>query len=84
VLVEDITDRPDSVGKKRVQKQQRQAHLLWDRKRKTPDSMEITLPYLPDAVITMDDMLGKVPKLRYVDHDVHDVAKFPELAEENY
>jgi hypothetical protein len=53
-------------------------------KRKTPDSMEITLPFLPDAVITVDDMLGKVPKMRYVDHDVCDVTKFPELAEENY
>jgi hypothetical protein len=46
--------------------------------------MDITLPYLPDAVITVDDMLGKVPKLRYADHDVRDVAKFPELAEETY
>jgi hypothetical protein len=42
--------------------------------------MDITLPYLLDAVITVDDMLGKVPKLRYVDHDVCDAAKFPELA----
>jgi hypothetical protein len=53
-------------------------------KRKDQDSMNITLPYLPDAVIVVDDMLGKVPKLRYVDHDVRDADKFPELAEETY
>jgi hypothetical protein len=46
--------------------------------------MEITLPYLPDAIIIVDDMLVKVPKIRYVDHDVRDAAKFPELAKENY
>jgi hypothetical protein len=46
--------------------------------------MEITLPFLPDAVPTVDDMLGKVPRLRYADHDVCDMAKFPELSEENY
>jgi hypothetical protein len=46
--------------------------------------MEITLPFIPDVVPTVNDMLGKVPKLRYAYHDVHDMAKFPELAEENY
>jgi hypothetical protein len=46
--------------------------------------MDVTLPYLPDAVIIVDDMLGKVPKLRYTDHDVRDVAKFPDLAEDTY
>jgi hypothetical protein len=46
--------------------------------------MEIQLPYLPDAVITIDDILGKVPNLRCTDHDVRDAAKFPELAKENY
>ena len=46
--------------------------------------MDITLPYLPDAMVTIDDMLRKVPKLRYSDHDVRDVAKFPDLAEETY
>jgi hypothetical protein len=72
------------LGKKRAQKKQRQARLLVGKKRKTPNSMEITLPFLPDAVPTVDDMLGKVPKLRYADHDVRDMIKFPELAEENY
>jgi len=42
-------------------------------KRKAPYTMDATLSYLLDAVITMDDMMGKVPKLRYADHDVRDV-----------
>jgi hypothetical protein len=46
--------------------------------------MEITLPFLLDTVIIVDDMLVKVPKLRYIDHDVHDVTKFLELAMDNY
>jgi hypothetical protein len=54
------------------------------KKRKTLDIMEITLPFLPDVVPTLNDMLAKVPKLRYVDHDMHDTIKFPELAEEKY
>jgi hypothetical protein len=46
--------------------------------------MDITLPYLPDAVITMDYIMGKVPKLRYFDHDVRDATKFPYLLKESY
>jgi hypothetical protein len=46
--------------------------------------MNITLPYLLDAIVTVDDMLGKVPKLRYSDHDVCDAAKFQYLDEETY
>jgi hypothetical protein len=46
--------------------------------------MDITLPYLQEAFIMVDDMLGKVPKIRYTDHDVRDVAKFLELVEESY
>jgi hypothetical protein len=46
--------------------------------------MDITLPYLPYAVVTVYDILGKVPKLRYVDHDVHDAAKFLDLTKETY
>jgi hypothetical protein len=46
--------------------------------------MDITLLYLPDAVIIVDDMMGKVSKLRYADHDVHDAEKFLELAKESY
>jgi hypothetical protein len=32
----------------------------------------------------VEDMLGKVPKLRYYDHDVRDATKFPDLEEETY
>jgi len=46
--------------------------------------MDITLPFLPDAVSTVDDMMGKVPKLRYAGHDVSDATKFLELVEDNY
>jgi hypothetical protein len=46
--------------------------------------MEVTLPYLLDVVITIEDILGKVPRLRYVDHDVRDAAKFQDLDEDTY
>jgi hypothetical protein len=46
--------------------------------------MDITLPYLSYAVIIVDDMLGKVPKLKYLDHDVRDMTKFPYLDKESY
>jgi hypothetical protein len=46
--------------------------------------MDIALPYLLDEVITVDDMLGNIPKLRYSDHDVRDVTKFIDFAEESY
>jgi hypothetical protein len=48
------------------------------------DATDITLPYLPDTVVTMDDILGKVLKLRYSDHDVCDATKFPYFFEESY
>jgi hypothetical protein len=35
-------------------------------------------------VVTVDDMLGKVPKLGYSDHDLCDVTKFPDFPEETY
>jgi hypothetical protein len=47
-------------------------------------AMDITLPYLPNTMVTMDDMLEKVLKLSYSDHDVCDATKFPYLAEETY
>jgi hypothetical protein len=84
VLVEDITDQPESVGEEEGTEAAEAGTSVAGKKRKTPDSMEITLPFLPDVVPTVDDMLGKVPKLRYVDHDMRDMAKFPELVEENY
>jgi len=44
--------------------------------------MDITLPYLPDEVIIVDDMLGKVPKHRYTNHVVCDAEKFPDMYKE--
>ena len=48
------------------------------------DATNITLPYLQDAVVTVDDMLGKVPKLRYSYNYVRDATKFPDLSKETY
>jgi hypothetical protein len=42
------------------------------------------LPHIPDVVVAVEDMLGKVEKLKYVDHDVTDTTKFPDLAQEIY
>jgi hypothetical protein len=46
--------------------------------------MDITASYLADIVITVDDMLGKEPTLRYAHHDVRDAAKFLDLVGETY
>jgi hypothetical protein len=35
-------------------------------------------------VVIVDDILKKVPKLRYSDHDVCDVTKFPDFSKETY
>jgi hypothetical protein len=51
---------------------------------KVQDAMDVTLPYLPDTIINVDDMLGKVSKLKYSDQDVCDVTKFLDLAEDSY
>jgi hypothetical protein len=42
------------------------------------------VPHIPDLVIVVEYMLGFVPKLRYTDHDVTEVAKFPKLAQDVY
>jgi len=46
--------------------------------------MNITLSYLRDIVVTVDDMLGKVPKLRYSYNYVCDATKFLDLSKETY
>jgi hypothetical protein len=84
VLVKDITDQPESSGEEEGIEAIGEDTSVAGHKIKTLDNMEITLPFIPDIVPTVNDMLGKVPKLRYADHDVHDMAKFPELVEENY
>jgi hypothetical protein len=48
----------------------------------TQQQVELSVPHIPDSVIVVEDMLGFVPKLRYTDHDVTEVEKFPELAQE--
>jgi hypothetical protein len=53
-------------------------------KRKAPSVVEITLPHLPDVVVVVEDMLGKVPKLKYADHDITDTKKFPDFVQEVY
>jgi hypothetical protein len=77
VLVEDITDWSESAGEEEGTEAAEADTSTAGKKRKTPDNMEIILPFLPDTVPTIDDMLGKVPRLRYADHDVRYMAKFP-------
>jgi hypothetical protein len=48
------------------------------------DTTKITLPYLPNIVVTMEYMLRKVPQPRYSGHDVRDARKFLDLAKEAY
>jgi hypothetical protein len=44
----------------------------------------LVMPDIPDGVIIDEDMLGKVSQLKYVDHDITDTTKFPELAPSEY
>jgi hypothetical protein len=45
-------------------------------KRKAPSAVEITLPHLPDVVVEVEYMLGKVLKIKYVNHDITNKMKF--------
>ena len=36
-------------------------------------------PPIPEGVIVEGDMLGMIPALKYVDHEIKDEKKFPEL-----
>ena len=76
-MVEDITDRLDSEREAKDAETIEVGPFAIGLKRKAQDAIDITLPYLPDAVVTVEGMLRKVPKLRYSDHDVCDVTKFP-------
>jgi hypothetical protein len=84
VLVEDITGQQEIEGEEEeeVEDEAAEENLVVGQKRKAPSAVEITLPYLPDVVVAVEDMLGKVPKLKYADHDVTDTMKFPDLAQE--
>jgi hypothetical protein len=44
----------------------------------------LVMPGIPDGVIINEDMLGKVPQLKYVDHNITYTTKFPELAPSKY
>jgi len=59
-------------------------NLVTGQKRKAPSVVEITLPHLPNIVVAVEDMLGKVPKLKYADHDIIDTTKFPKFSQESY
>jgi hypothetical protein len=39
---------------------------------------------VPDGVSSDEDMLGKISSLKFMDHDITDAQKFPELAREKY
>jgi hypothetical protein len=86
VLVEDITGQQEIEGEEEeeVEDEVAEENPVVGQKRKAPGIVEITLPYLPDVVVAVEDMLGKVPKLKYADHDVTDTTKFPDLAQEIY
>jgi hypothetical protein len=49
----------------------------------TQKNVKFLFPQIPESVIVVEDMLGFVPKLKYVDHDVTEVTKFMELAQNN-
>jgi hypothetical protein len=65
VLVEDITNRLEFERKEEDADLAEVDTSIMGKKRKVQDAMDITLPYLPNTMIIVDDMLGKVPKLRY-------------------
>jgi hypothetical protein len=91
-LVEDITGQQETEGEEEeeVEEELAEENPAVGQKRKTPGapskqtSVEIMLPHIPDVVIVVEDMLGKVEKLKYADHDVTDTTKFPDLVQEIY
>jgi hypothetical protein len=45
---------------------------------------DMVTPVIPPGVTVEGDMLGAIGNLRYSDHDLEDLKKFPELAPHNY
>jgi hypothetical protein len=45
---------------------------------------ELVEPEIPPGVIIEGDMLGTIGNLKYADHDLEDVKKFPELEIDKY
>jgi hypothetical protein len=71
VLVEDIKNQSDSKGDEEYTTETVvKGHPIIGQKIKVEDTIDITLPYILDVVVIVEDMLKKVPKLRYSDHDV--------------
>jgi hypothetical protein len=48
------------------------------------DATTIVLPHIPEGVQATPNLLGCMERLRYSDHDVADVDKFPEFARQVY
>jgi hypothetical protein len=46
--------------------------------------LTLSLSQIPEGVKVVGDMLGCVNKLKYVDHDVADMGKFPEFVQQVY
>jgi hypothetical protein len=44
----------------------------------------LVTPNIPNQVIIDEDILGKVPHIKYVDHDITYIAKFHKLASSEY
>jgi hypothetical protein len=42
------------------------------------------MPKIPKGVKVDDEMVGGVDSLKYSDHDMEDVVKFPDLAPQSY
>jgi hypothetical protein len=82
VQVEDIIDRPESSRDEEGVEVVEAGTSIVGKKRKILKRLYISLPFILDTVPTVEDMLGKVTKLSYADHDVCDTKKFLELDEE--
>jgi muconolactone delta-isomerase len=44
----------------------------------------LVTPYILEELIIDEDILGKVPQLKFVDHDITDLAKFPKIVPLQY
>jgi len=92
VLVKEITCQQEIEGKEEEEAEEELAeeNLAICKKRKIPGapskqtSVEIMLPHIPDVIVAVEDMPGKVEKFQYVDHDVTYTTKFPNLVQEIY
>jgi hypothetical protein len=89
--VEDVTDRPDEYAEERTMEAGTSSQPpQWKGKQAVPRSPRrqatttIVLPCIPEGVRIAGNMLGHVEKLRYSDHDVTDMDKFPEFSKKFY